>query len=39
MQSPTQFIVKPKDNTRYNNTKNIEGLKLILDTSEESVSF
>ena len=39
MQSPTQFIVKPKDDTRYSNTKKIEGLDLILDTSEESVSF
>jgi hypothetical protein len=39
MQSPTHFIVNPKDSTRYNNIKKFEGLDLILDTSEESVRF
>ena len=39
MKSPTQFLVKPKGNQRYSNTKQYEGLNLILDTSEESASF
>ena len=39
MKSPTQFLVKPKDNKRYSNTKKIEAIDLILDTSEESASF
>ncbi len=39
MQSPNQFIVTPANNRRYNNVKNIEGLEIILDTSEESSSF
>ena len=39
MKSPTQFLVKPKENKRYSNTKKIEAIDLILDTSEESASF
>jgi len=39
MQSPNQFIVVPANERRYNNIKNVEGLELILDTSEESASF
>ena len=39
MKSPNQFIVVPKDDRRYDNIKDIEGTKLILDASEESASF
>ena len=39
MQSPNQFIVTPSNNRRYDNLKTIEGLEIILDTSEESASF
>mgnify|MGYP001435852630 CR=1 FL=1 len=39
MQSPNQFIVVPANDRRYNNIKNIEGIEIILDTSEESASF
>ena len=39
MQSPNQFIVTPSNNRRYDNIKTIEGLEIILDTSEESASF
>lgn len=39
MQSPNQFIVVPANDRRYNNVKNIEGIEIILDTSEESASF
>ena len=39
MQSPNQFIVAPANNRRYDNVKKIEGLEIILDTSEESASF
>jgi len=39
MQSPNQFIVAPTNNRRYDNIKTIEGLEIILDTSEESASF
>lgn len=39
MQSPNQFIVTPSNNRRYDNVKTIEGLEIILDTSEESASF
>jgi len=38
MKSPTQFLVKPKDDKRYSNTKKIEAIDLILDTSEESAN-
>lgn len=39
MQSPNQFIVTPANNRRYDNIKTMEGLEIILDTSEESASF
>ena len=36
MKSPFYFIVKPKDNKRYVNTKNISGVDLVTSTSEEN---
>ena len=38
MKSIYQFIVKPLNKNRYNNTKEIEGVDLIISTSEEDVS-
>lgn len=38
MKSIYQFIVKPVDNKRYNNTKNIGGIDFVVSTSEEDVS-
>ena len=35
MQSPFYFITKPLEGKRYNNTKNIGGIDLIISTSEE----
>lgn len=35
MRSLNQFIVRPKGNKRYNNTKNIGGIDFIVSTSEE----
>lgn len=35
MKSPFQFIVRPKEGKRYNNTLNIEGAEFITSTSEE----
>jgi hypothetical protein len=39
MRSPTQFIVKPVDGSRYNNVKNIAGVDFIVNTSEEDHRF
>lgn len=39
MKSPTQFIVKPLKGKRYNNTKDIGGVDLIISTSEEDHKF
>ena len=36
MKSPFYFIVKPVDDKRYNNTKNVSGIELITSTSEEN---
>ena len=39
MKSPTQFIVIPKNDRRYDNIKDIDGTQVILAVSEESYSF
>lgn len=39
MQSPFDFIVKPVNGERYNNTKNIGGMEFIVNTSEEDHNF
>ena len=39
MRSLYQFIVKPVNGTRYNNTKDIGGVDLIVNTSEEDFKF
>lgn len=39
MQSPFYFIVTPKDNRRYNNTKKIGEVDFITSTSEEDFRF
>lgn len=39
MQSPNLFIVKPRENKRYNNTKNIGGIDFITSTSQEDHQF
>jgi hypothetical protein len=39
MRSPFYFIVKPIDGKRYNNTKDIGGVDLIVSTSEEDHKF
>lgn len=39
MQSPFYFIVNPINDTRYNNTKNIGGVDIIVNTSEEEHKF
>jgi hypothetical protein len=39
MKSPTQFIVKPVNGSRYNNIKNIGGVDFIINTSEEEHKF
>lgn len=39
MKSPTQFIVKPVENKRYNNTKRIGEVDFIVNTSEEDFRF
>lgn len=39
MRSPFYFIVEPKDNSRYNNTKEIGGVEFIVNTSEEEHKF
>ena len=39
MKSPFYFIVKPTDSKRYNNTKNIAGIDIVINTSEEDHKF
>lgn len=39
MKSPFAFIVKPLKGKRYNNTKNISGLDIIISTSQEDFKF
>lgn len=39
MQSPFCFLVKPLSGKRYNNTKEVSGIELILNTSEEDHKF
>jgi hypothetical protein len=39
MQSPFDFIVRPVKGERYNNTKEIGGIDLIVNTSEEDHKF
>ena len=39
MRSPFYFIVKPMNGKRYNNTKDIGGIDLIVSTSEEDHKF
>jgi len=39
MKSPFYFIVKPLKGRRYDNTKKIAGLELVVSTSEEDHKF
>lgn len=39
MKSPFYFIVRPKQGKRYDNTKEIEGVELIVSTSQEDHRF
>jgi hypothetical protein len=39
MQSPFDFIVRPINGDRYNNTKDIGGINFIVNTSEEDYKF
>lgn len=39
MKSPFNFIVKPIDGKRYNNSKSVGGIDLIISTSEEDHRF
>jgi hypothetical protein len=39
MRSPVYFIVKPLGGKRYNNTKDISGVEIITNTSEEDHNF
>jgi hypothetical protein len=39
MRSPFYFIAKPMKGKRYNNTKDIGGIELIISTSEEDAKF
>jgi len=39
MRSPFYFIASPKNNRRYNNTKDIGGVDFIISTSEEDSRF
>jgi hypothetical protein len=39
MRSPFQFIAKPIEGKRYNNTKKIAGLDIIISTSQEDHKF
>lgn len=39
MKSPTQFIVTPSKGKRYDNTKDVAGVDLIISTSEEDHNF
>jgi hypothetical protein len=39
MKSPTQFIVKPINGSRYDNVRMIAGVEFIVNTSEEDHKF
>ena len=39
MRSPFCFLVEPLSGKRYNNTKSVGGIDLILNTSEEDHKF
>ena len=39
MKSPFSFIVRPVKGKRYNNTKKISGLDIIISTSQEDFKF
>jgi hypothetical protein len=39
MKSPFYFIAKPMKGKRYNNTKEVGGIELIINTSEEEAKF
>ena len=39
MKSPFNFIVRPIEGKRYNNTKTIGGMEFIVNTSEEEHKF
>lgn len=39
MKSPTDFIVTPRENKRYSNTKNIGGIDFLVSSSEEDVRY
>ena len=39
MKSPTDFIVKPKGNKRYSNTKEIGGVEFVVSSSQEDHKF
>jgi NDP-sugar pyrophosphorylase family protein len=39
MKSPFYFIAKPVNGSRYNNTKEVAGIELIINTSEEEHKF
>jgi hypothetical protein len=39
LKSPTDFIVTPKENKRYSNTKNIGGIDFLVSSSEEDVRY
>lgn len=39
MKSPFYFIVKPLEGKRYNNTKEMSGIEIIVSTSEEDHKF
>lgn len=39
MRAPFNFIVRPEMGTRYNNTKSVGGIDLIVNTSEEDHNF
>lgn len=39
MRSPFYFIARPVDNKRYDNTREIDGVEFIINTSEEDARF
>ena len=39
MKSPTDFIVTPREDKRYSNTKNIGGIDFLVSSSEEDVRY
>lgn len=39
MKSPTDFIVTPRENKRYSNTKNIGGIDFVVSSSEEDARY